>query len=184
MATESEEPDVILEALQTSDFVDARAVNVTVDEGAVVIGGTVATYEEASAALRIAQEHAAEVRNELRVDVNFREGVGDEGETEGEARRSGLQGSSFEALEGSDDLVSDMQESLDESLPWTPPDEPVEVPTRAESRGTADPNAADDEDPDAGLLAESADSSDRSLADMSADELARAAHPEPQQEAG
>lgn len=181
MAIDSDDPDVIVQALQASDSVDARAVDVIVEDGAVVVRGTVATFEEASAALRIAEEHTPNVRNELRVDVNMREGIGDVAPPTDAPRD--LQGSTYQ-VDGDDDLVSDVQESLDESLPWNPPDEPVEVPTRAESRGIADPNAADDDDPEAGVLAESADPTDTSLPDVSADELARAAHPESQQEAG
>lgn len=186
MAIESDEPEVILEALRASDAVDARGLSVAFDEGDVVVRGTVATYEEASAALRIAGEHAPGVRNELRVDPNLREGAdpavaSDSGDA---LRRDGLRGSSFDPLERADDLVTDVQESLDENLPWDPPHEPVEVPTRAESRGVADPNAADDDNPDAGLLDETPDAGAMSLPDMSAAELERAAHPEPQQEAG
>ena len=149
MATDSEDTDVILEALAASDSVDARAVDIVMEEGGtVVVRGSVATFEEASAALRIAEEHADSVRNELRVEVNLREGSDGltEEESSEELRRAGLQGSSYDTVEQPDDLVSDMQEALDESLPWDPPDEPVEVPTRAESRGPADPNAADDYD--------------------------------------
>lgn len=185
MATDFEDPDVILEALQASDAVDARSLRLSVDDDVLVLRGTVATFEEASAALRIAQEHAPEVRNELRVDANLREGTEYPGEAGGdETRRDGLQGSSFDALERSDDVVTDVQDSLDENVAWDPPHEPVEVPTRAESRGIADPNAADDDNDDAGVLDESTDPTATSLPDMSAEELERSAHPESEQEAG
>jgi hypothetical protein len=188
MAIDTDQIDEVLAALASADSVDARGIRVDADGDAVVLRGAVATHEESAAAQQVAQERADSVRNELAVDTNLRE-TGDmeppSAATVGEAtRRKGLQGSSFDPLEGTDDLVTDVQESLDENVSWDPPHAPVEVPTRAESRGVAGGGAgvADSDAPAEAELDEPSGTIERSLPDVSAEELTRAAHPQPAQE--
>lgn len=173
MPIDPDQHDAVREALDAADSLDASSVVVAAESDVVVLRGSVATYEESSAAVTIAEQHADAVRNELRVDVNLREGVGD-GEAHADAKSSeALQGSAFNPVEQTDDLVDDMQESLEENVPWDPPHEAVEVPTRAEARGVADHSGDDADAPDAG---------DKSLPDVTPEELSRAAHPQPRDE--
>ena len=161
-----------------ADSVDARAIDVSTDGDVVVLRGSVATFEEAAAAASVAESVAASVRNELRVDVNLREGLdGAEPATDAQGTES-IGGSAFTLGEQSD-LVDDLQESLEENVPWDPPTESVEVPTRAESRGTADGTGHDDS-PD--MVADGSDATAKSLPDLSPEELSRAAHPQPHNE--
>jgi len=67
--------------------------------------------------------------------------------------------------------VDDLQESLEENVPWDPPTEDIQVPTRSEARGTAAGGGGD-------ALADDAASTTKSLPDLSPEELSRAAHPQ------
>lgn len=186
MANDTDQTDEVLAALESADSVDSGGIRVVAEDDVVVLRGTVATFEESSAAQQIAHEHAPTVRNELVVDHNLRETGGMEASTADDgdesSRRAGLHGSSYDPLEDSDDVVTDVQDSLDENVPWDPPRESVEVPTRAESRGVADRRVAP---PDSDLDAELDDgpsSGEKSLADVPPEELAHAAHPQPAEE--
>jgi hypothetical protein len=140
MAIDTDQIDEIREALRAADSVDPSSIQITAEDDVLVLRGSVATFEQASAAQQIAQERLESVRNELQVDTNLRED-GTSVQTAGGAeagRREGLRGSSYDPLEQADDVVTDFQESLDENLPWDPPHEAVEVPTVAESRGRGD----------------------------------------------
>ena len=186
MAIDTDQIDEVRAALEAADSVDAGNVRVVAEGDAVILRGSVATFEQSSAAQQIAQEHAETVRNELVVDHNLRETGGMDPtpaeDGDGAARREGLQGSAYDPLERSDDVVTDSQESLDENVPWDPPHESVEVPTRAEARGVADRRSAP-ADADLGAeLDEDTTSTETSLADVSPEELARAAHPQPAEE--
>lgn len=175
MAIDPEQRDVVREALDAADSLDASAVVVAAEQDTLVLRGSVATFEESSAALTIAEQHADAVRNELRVDVNLREGTGDGEAVADRNRPQDLQGSALGPADEADDLVDDMQESLAENLPWDPPHEAVEVPTRAEARGIGDRSGDDDGPPDEQAGA-------KSLPDLSPEELTRGAHPEPRDE--
>lgn len=181
MAIDPDILDVVREALSAADAVDARGIQAAADDDVLVLRGTVATFEESSAAQLIAEQHGDRVRNELHVDVNFREGVDAGGDTPAPRASESLQGSSFNPVEQSDDVVEDMQHALEENLPWDAPHEYTEVPTRAESRGLADRGAPDEDADDNSLLAD-VETGTRSLPDMTADELTRAAHPQPRDE--
>ncbi len=181
MAIDPDQPDVVLEALRAADAVDARGIAVTGDGDDLVLRGTVATFEESSAAQLIAEQHADRVRNELNVDVNVREGVGDPDDENTPRVAESLRTSSFNPVEEPDDVVVDMQHALEENLPWDAPHEYTEVPTRAEERGLADRSAPDDEDDDNALLADVQEGA-KSLPDMTPEELSRAAHPQPRDE--
>ena len=141
MAIDTDQIDEVRDALIAADSVDPSDIQIVAEDDVLVLRGSVATFEQASAAQQIAQERLESVRNELSVDQNLRED-GSSTEPSGAAdiddRREGLRGSSYDPLEQADDVVTDIQESLDENLPWDPPHEAVEVPTVAESRGRGD----------------------------------------------
>lgn len=181
MAIDPDLPDVVREALLAADAVDARGIEVTGSDDVLVLRGTVATFEESSAAQLIAEQQADRVRNELHVDVNFREGIGGTDEDATTRGSESLRTSSFDPVEEPDDVVEDMQHALEENLSWDAPHEFTEVPTRAEERGLADRSAPDQEDDDNALLADVSDGA-KSLPDMTPDELTRAAHPQPPDE--
>ena len=184
MAIDTDQIDEVREALEAADSVDPSSIHVLADGDAVVLRGSVATFEESAAAQQIATEHATAVRNELHVDHNLRESGGSEisaDDLDDASRREGLRGSSYDPLEEADDVVTDIQESLDENRPWDPPHEAVEVPTRAEARGIADRRVAGAEVDDDTLLDDEGEGG-KSLPDLSPEELARAAHPEPREE--
>lgn len=181
MAIDPDQPDVVLEALRAADGVDARGINVIGEDDDLVLRGTVATFEESSAAQLIAEQLSDRVRNELHVDVNFREGVSGDEETAPPRRGESAQTSSFNPVEQSDDVVVDMQHALEENLSWDAPHEYTEVPTRAEERGLADRSAPEDESDDNTMLADVGNGG-KSLPDVSAEELSRSAHPEPRDE--
>ena len=175
MPIDPDQPATVLEALQASDAVDARAIDVAADGDVLVLRGSVATFEESAAAAGVAEAHADEVRNELSVDVNLREGL-DAAEPEQQRQvADSMRTSSFNPVEEPDDLVEDMQDSLTENVPWDPPTDAVEVPTRAEARGRADTIEET-------LLEDAPGPATKSLPDLSPEELTRAAHPKPRDE--
>jgi hypothetical protein len=179
MPLDPDQPDIVREALAAADSVDASAIRVDAAEDAVVLRGSVATFEEASAAAMIAEQHADLVRSELTVDTNLRESAGLSEDQPPTAPNRDAAGSSFNPVEQSDDVVTDLQESLTENVPWDPPHEAVQVPTRAEERGrpedVGDSGTADD-------VADDDASAAKSLPDLTPEELARAAHPQPRTE--
>jgi hypothetical protein len=181
MAIDPDQPDVVLEALRAADGVDARGIDAVADGEVLVLRGTVATFEQSSAAQLIAEQHGDRIRNELHVDVNFREGLEDGAEPTTTRPSESLRSSSFNPVEEPDDLVGDMQHALEENLSWDAPHEYTEVPTRAEERGLADRSAPDDEADDNALLAD-VENGAKSLPDLSPEELSRAAHPQPRDE--
>jgi BON domain len=167
--------NVVRDALSSADTVDARSIDVVAEDDVLVLRGGVASHEEASAAVSVADQLADEVRNELRIDPNLREGL-DQSEPRRERNASDAEPSPFDPTTEPDDVVDDLQHSLTENVPWDPPDEAVQVPTRAEERGLAG-SGGFDEDPDApGAEA------GKSLPDLSPEELSRAAHPQPRDE--
>lgn len=184
MAIDTDQIDEVLQALEAADSVAAGGIRVVSENDAVVLRGSVATFEESTAAQQIAGEHADAVRNELTVDHNLRETGGPE--QAGGApvdRREELRGSSYEPAEGEDDLVTDAQDALDENVSWDPPHESVEVPTRAEARGVADRRPAPADAADTGAERDDDPHSDaKSLPDVSPEELARTAQPQATQE--
>lgn len=160
--------DLVRAALDDADGVDASRIAVETRGDAVVLAGAVSTAEESSVASLLAENHAAEVVNELLVDANLREGVAEPIATE-EAAPAGN-----EVLVGSTDMLagpdaeveSDLGRALEENVPWDPPDEPHLAPTTAES-GSAmsegSPAGVDEEAPDPGTV----DRSDYAAADLS-----------------
>ena len=184
MAIDTDALDEVRDALAAAESVDHADIRLTVDDDVLVLQGAVATFEESSAAAHIAAAHITGVRNELVVDHNLREGLsaGPEPGADERARREGLRGSSRDPLERADDLVTDVQDSLDENVSWDPPHESVEVPTRAESRGQADRRGAGAAATPAGGPDETPSDGRKSAPDLSPEELARAAHPQSPEE--
>lgn len=113
--------DVIRDALADSGAVELDRVELVLDDGAVVLQGAVPTQEQATLAAMLAERHAGEVRNHLRVDRHLRE---DETHS---AVPSGAQ-------DPDDGLVTDVSEALDENQPWDPPTEPHTGLTANEQR--------------------------------------------------
>src|SRR5688500_1031744 len=105
MPFDPDQPDIVREALAAADTVDARGIRVDAAEDAVVLRGSVATFEEASAAAAIAEQHADLVRSELTVDTNLRESA-DAAAPPPTAPNRAAAGSSFNPVEQADDLVS------------------------------------------------------------------------------
>ena len=177
MPVDPDQPDLVREALLSADSLDSRGIRVETDDDVIVLRGSVASHEEATAAAMIAERHADAVRNEISVERNLRE-VTDMAQDQPVARPSrDARGSSLAAVEEPDDLVEDMQESLTENVPWDPPHEAVQVPTRAEERGLVDRSPDDPAGDD--VLDEADDAGAKSLPDLSPEELARAANPLP-----
>ena len=176
MPVDPDQPDLVREALEGADSLDSRGIRVETDDEVIVLRGSVASHEEATAAAMIAERHADAVRNEISVDRNLRE-VTDMAQDQPVAQPNrDAPGSSFAAIEEPDDLVTDMQESLTENVPWDPPHEPVQVPTRAEERGLVDRSPGDDAGDDP---IDNDTATAKSLPDLSPEELARAANPQP-----
>ena len=183
MATRPEEHDRIVEALEGADGVDATEVLVEGDGQTVVLRGAVATFEEATLAAAIAEQHSGDgrVRNELRVDPNLREDPTSERVQEPPSARTGedMTGSSVLLPDDTgDELVDDIGDSVAENLPWDPPEHPTEVPTLAEERGVVDHDVTAVPAADAGPLPpDEAEATAPSLGELSQQELARAATP-------
>ncbi len=179
MAIRPEVLDLIQEALDRADGVDPSDIDLELDGDAVVLRGAVSTFEEASAAALLAEEHASAVRNELRIDPNLREnpvGV----DSLAVAPEPGGTPAADAEVGQPDDLVTDVGDALAENVPWEPPDEPTFVPTLAEERGVVDHDVVAVEPADAGPLSEEdAEGVEPSLPDLSAEELRRAARPAP-----
>jgi len=186
MATE--DLDVIRAALDEATAVDASRIDLDLDlddddDGSVVLRGAVATAEEASAAGLVVEEYADVVRNLLWVDPNLREAAGSADAEQPAVGDSASPDDPQRATEMATgemggEIVTDVQESLDENVAWEPPDEPVMVPSAGEERGALDHPAADVAPADAGPLSEEeADAATPSLPELSPEELARSARP-------
>lgn len=140
--------EVIREELADIDGAVLDHVELALDDGAVVLRGAVPTGEQAEAAAMVAERHADEVRNLLRVDPGLREDATNPGDIAADAAeraadgglpgemeaqgRPRMEGWSAQATELSDttmggidgDLTSDIGEALGENVPWDPPDHP------------------------------------------------------------
>lgn len=170
--------DVIAEALDNAQGVDASRVILALDDdGTVLMTGAVASAEQASEAGLVVEELSEGVRNELRIDPLLREDPTQQDAGHGEEQAdSSRRGTELAISEHGGEVVTDVQESLDENIPLDPPTEPVLVPTAAEARGIFDQSQTDEPTAEAGpLSAEEADATEPSLADMTASELARTA---------
>lgn len=164
--------------LDESDRVDATYIRLATSNDAVVLRGSVATAEEATAAEILVSEYAADVINELRVDRGLREGAVDPIATEPATPPADevLVGD-VDMLAGPDAAVTDdLSVALEENEPWDPPDEPSLAPTVAEYRGDLSFGDGGPLDEEQALDERGMDETDMSAADLSQEDLEAAAH--------
>jgi hypothetical protein len=171
--TEPVDLEEIADALRDDDGVDTRRVRLAMHDDELVIGGYVASPEEADRALDIAEQSGLPVINELQVDPALREGIEDPHLTEGDEEDL----DEDELLVGDLDLPRDRDEdadeltdtSDDENEPFDPPDEPLFPPTRDEQEGGFSPV---EPGPDIDADAEELDDDERpAAADLTAEDL-------------
>ena len=159
-------------ALEDSDRVDARRINVRASDREVVLEGSVSSPEEASAAGVIAEGYSTRVVSRLQVDANLREGTADPVDREAAVPADN------EVLVGDADMLSgpdsatetDMSRAFEENVPWEPPTEPHLAPTDSEYASGASeggPEEVDTADPAPDEVARS----DYAAADLSREEL-------------
>lgn len=135
---------LLRQVLEDSERVDERRIDLAAEGDRVVLRGAVATPEEASAAQLLLEQQAPGVVNRLRIDSGLREGRSDDRPVERVTPPDGeilvgdtdpLAGPDAAARSG----VEDLGEAFSENEPWSPPDEPVEVPTAEEQRTAPSP---------------------------------------------
>lgn len=169
------DPETIEEikaALEESERVDARRIQVSGEGDKVILRGSVASGDEASAAALIAEGYATNVVPELLVDPNLREGLVDPRDTEKAvpAENEILVGDS-DMLSGPDAKIeTNMDRALEENVPWDPPTEPHLAPADAEYAGDTSeggPAPIDPSDPDPATVGRA----DYAAADLSREEL-------------
>ncbi len=160
-------------ALDESPRVDARRVDVAAGPEQVVLRGAVPTPEEATVAGLLAEEHAVNVRNQLAVDANLREGAAEPAAAEATlpATDEVLVGD-LDMTAGDQPPVTDMADALDRNEPVDPPDEPMSAPTTDEERGTLDRDTRDAPIAEEGPVPDPEDVAP-SAPDLSAEELRR-----------
>lgn len=182
MAIDTETMDRIREALSGAQGVDEQRIEVAADGGEVVLRGAVASVEEASVAVMVAERHVEQVRNELAVDPNLREDAAGAGLVDptdaspAEGLDDPARATEFATEEMGGEITDDVAESLGENVAWEPPHEPVGVPTVAEERGVPDHEVGAVESQNPGPLdEEEADATTPSAPDLSAAQLRRRA---------
>jgi len=141
--TEPVDLEEVADALRDDDGVDTRRVRLAMHDDELVLGGSVASPEEADRALDIAEQSGLPVVNELQVDPALREGIEDPDmvgeEDEGRAEDELLVGDTDLPLERDEDPDELTDTYDDENEPFDPPDEPLFPPTRDEERGGFSP---------------------------------------------
>ncbi|HEX2051305.1 MAG TPA: BON domain-containing protein [Actinomycetota bacterium] len=168
--------EVIRQALEDSERVDARRVELAADGDRVVLRGSVSEPEEADAVALVVERYADDVVNELRVDESLREGIVEPDDVERvvPVENEVLVGST-DMLSGPDgEITSDVARALEENEPWDPPDEPSLAPVQEEYAGATSPGG--------GGATELSDEGDREVprseyaaADLTQEELEAAA---------
>jgi hypothetical protein len=141
--TEPVDLEEVADALRDDDGVDTRRVRLAMHDDELVLGGSVASAEEADRALDIAEQSGLPVVNELQVDPALREGIEDPDLLEDDDQEP----AEDELLVGDTSLPRDSDEnpdeltdtSDDENEPFDPPDEPLFPPTRDEELGGFSP---------------------------------------------
>jgi hypothetical protein len=167
-AFDTEPPDLgeVSAALDEDEGVDDRRVVLALRDGSLVVGGSVASPEEADRALLVAERFGVPVVDRLQVDPALREG------TERPPPAEEAEPLEDEVLVGGTDMpagpdaeiTDDVARSLEENEPLAPPEEPLFPPTAAGERqavtaGRPEPDldadeAVDDERPAAADLTE------------------------------
>jgi BON domain len=140
--TEPPELSEIRQALDDAEGVDARRVVLAADDGRAVLGGSVASAEEADRAVAIVERFGVPVVNRLQIDTALREGT----ERPPPAERV-EPADQDEVLIGDPDMLAgpeaaittDVARALDENEPLEPPEEPLFPPTPAEARRASRP---------------------------------------------
>lgn len=164
--------DEIKAALEDSERVDATRIVVQGGDDEVILRGSVASSDEASAAALIAETRTQRVSNQLTIDPALREGI------EAPVSVERVEPAENEVLIGNSDMLAgpdaaietDLDRALEENVPWTPPDEPQLAPTQDEYAGATSPgslDAPDGVDPDPDL----AHREDYAAADLSREDL-------------
>ncbi len=133
----------VADALRDDDGVDTRRVRLAMHDDELVLGGSVASAEEADRALDIAEQSGLPVVNQLQVDPALREGIEDPDLTDDDDQEP----AEDELLVGDAGLRGDPDEDLDEltdtyddeNEPFDPPDEPLFPPTRDQELGGFSP---------------------------------------------
>lgn len=147
---ETDAVERVQEALDASEVVDARRVAVEILERRVVLKGTVASHEEASAAVLLAESVTEfDVSDELNVDRGLREGTAPR-----RAMGEPTERAEGEILVGDPDMLAGPETKIEggsprayaEDIPWDPPDAPTLAPTVAEQRGIAPSFTGDRDD--------------------------------------
>lgn len=181
MAIDDETRARIRDALQRSDRVDAGRIDVADDGEEVVLRGAVASPEEATVAVMIAENDAADavsVRNELRVDEGLREATAQDAGGVAAEDAAAPQRSPEQPAQPADDLTPHAEEALGEGIAWDPPEEPTTAPTQGEERGVLAHDTSVPPSAEEGMVDDPHDV-EPSAADMSAAELERTARPQP-----
>jgi hypothetical protein len=144
--TEPVDLDEVADALRDDDGVDTRRVRLAMHDDELVLGGWVASAEEADRALDIAEQSGLPVVNELQVDPALREGIEDPDLVE-EDHDDDQEPAGDELLVGDPDLARNPDDDADEltdtyddeNEPFDPPDEPLFPPTRDAELGGFSP---------------------------------------------
>jgi BON domain len=189
--TEPPDPAEIWAALEDDDGIDTRRVLVAVRDEAVVLGGAVASPEEADRASSVVSSFGVPVVNRLQIDPALREG-GDEPRPVEQVEPV----DSDEVLVGDPDMLAgpdaritdDVARSLDENEPLEPPEDALFPPTPAETLQARTPGpeeptidedeAAEDELPAAELRPAAADLTEEDLREAAAGRPLPALDPE------
>ena len=168
---------LIRQRLEESDRVDARRIELDLQDDVVILKGSVAEADEASAAQLIVEQFVERVENQLRIDRNLREGVDApvQGEPAVPVENEVLVGST-DMLAGPDaEITSDIARALEENEPWDPPDQPSLAPVQEEYGGAMSPGDASEE----GVVGPEIDRSDYAAADLTREDLEAAARGAP-----
>jgi hypothetical protein len=176
---DTEPPDLgeVAAALHDDEGVDDRRVVLAMRGGSLVVGGSVASPEEADRALLVAERFGLPVVDRLQVDPALREGTErPPAAEEAEPLEDEVLVGSTDMLAGPDaEITDDLQRSLDENEPLEPPEEPLFPPTPGTERGaTAAGGTGPDLDAD-----EAVDDERPAAADLTEQDLREAAEGRP-----
>jgi hypothetical protein len=181
---DTEPPDLeeIAADLHDDDGVDDRRVVLAAEGDALVVGGSVATQEEADRALLVAERSGAQVVDRLQIDPAVREGI------EEPSRAEEIEPLEDEVLVGGTDMLAgpdteftdDLQASLDENEPLEPPEEPLFPSTQGEARNAEPWKVEEDADPELDVDLDDVTEDDRpAAADLTEQDLREAAEGRP-----
>jgi hypothetical protein len=168
--------------LHDDEGVDDRRVVLAAEGDALVVGGSVATQEEADRALLVAERSGAQVVDRLQIDPALREGI------EEPSRGEEIEPLEDEVLVGGTDMLAgpdteftdDLQASRDENEPLDPPEEPLFPSTQGEARNAEPWEVEEDADPELDVDLDDVTEDDRpAAADLTEQDLREAAEGRP-----